>query len=116
MYRITSDVHDNWGAVRGGFAASTLYGGQGLAGAPGLNGRSWPQHDMLPLGFQKNQTGLRANGLSPDEQRTLMTLWSITRSPLIYVAAAWHLLSTILMRNYSSSSAVPSHRPSRHGS
>jgi hypothetical protein len=87
MYRITSDVHDSWGAVRSGFAASSEYARQGLIGAPGLNGRSWPNHDMLPLGLQKPPNGSpnpRPNGLSLDEQRTLITLWAITRSPLIY--------------------------------
>jgi hypothetical protein len=87
MYRVTSDVHDSWGAVRSGFAASTEYAARGLIGAPGLNGRSWPNHDMLPLGLQKPPNGSpypRPNGLSLDEQRTLMTLWSISRSPLIY--------------------------------
>ena len=68
--------------MRGGFAASTAYAGHGLEGAPGLQGRSWPNHDMLPLGFQKKPNGAnysRPNGLSLDEQRTLMTLWGITR-------------------------------------
>ena len=48
MYRITSDVHDNWGAERSGFAASTEYASQGLEGAAGLGGRSWPNHGNCP--------------------------------------------------------------------
>jgi hypothetical protein len=87
MYRITSDVHDSWNAVRSGFAASTEYAGHGLEGAPGLQGHSWPNHDMLPLGYQKAPNGQNysnPNGLSLAEQRTLITLWGITRSPLIY--------------------------------
>lgn len=44
-------------------------------------------NDMLPLGLQKPPNGSpwpRPNGLTLDEQRTLMTLWGVTRSPLIY--------------------------------
>lgn len=44
-------------------------------------------HDMLPLGYQKKPNRANysnPNGLSADEQRTLMSLWGITRSPLIY--------------------------------
>ena len=36
---------------------------------------------MLPLGRLK--LGARDTQFTPDEQRTLMTLWSIARSPLI---------------------------------
>ena len=42
---------------------------------------------MLPLGYQKPPNGSpwpRANGLTTLEQQTLMTLWAITRAPLIY--------------------------------
>ena len=63
------------------------YAQQGLEGAVGLQGKSWPDHDMLPLGYQKparDSPWPRANGLTEDEQRTLMTLWAVTRSPLIY--------------------------------
>ena len=44
----------------------------------------WPDCDMLPLGrigiaFGKD----RQTRLTPDEQRTMVTLWSIFRSPLM---------------------------------
>lgn len=94
LYRITSDVHDNWGAIKGGFSASAEYAGHKLEGAPGLNGNSWPHHDMLALGKQKPARDAascpplgkcpRPNAMSPDEQRVMMTLWAITRSPLIF--------------------------------
>ena len=41
----------------------------------------WPDADMLPLGVLALGRARRAS--RPDEQRTLMTLWSIARSPLI---------------------------------
>ena len=37
---------------------------------------------MLPLGVL--ELGRRTTRFTPDEQRTLMTLWSIARSPLIH--------------------------------
>ena len=44
--------------------------------APG----AWPDADMLPLGIISFG---RTSQFTPDEQRTMMTLWSIARSPLI---------------------------------
>ena len=48
---------------------------------------SWPDGDMLPLG----RIGIRAERgedrmtrFTHDEQRTLMSLWSISRSPLMF--------------------------------
>ena len=87
MYRVTTDVHDNWNALKTAFAASTTYASVGLEGAAGLQGKSWVDHDMLALGYQKPANGSpypSANGLTPSEQRILMTLWGMTRSPLIY--------------------------------
>ena len=48
-YRITSDVHDNWGAVLSGFSTSQEYAQQGLEGAVGLQGKSWPVTLTLTL-------------------------------------------------------------------
>jgi hypothetical protein len=98
-YRITSDVHDNWHSIEVGLKISQVYAEHHLEGAPGLNGFSWPDHDMLPLGLQKPklrpQPKLKVgdgrevgrpsdNLLTADEQQFLMTLWGMTRSPLIY--------------------------------
>jgi hypothetical protein len=46
----------------------------------------WPDADMLPLGSFRPTPGWgepRETRLTPDEQRTLLTLWCIARSPLI---------------------------------
>lgn len=45
--------------------------------APG----QWPGAGMLPLG--KIESGERQARLAPDEQRTLMSLWCVARSPLM---------------------------------
>ena len=47
---------------------------------------NWPDLDMLPLGELRPSPGWgseRKSRLTPDEQRTMLTLWAINRSPLI---------------------------------
>jgi alpha-galactosidase len=48
---------------------------------------AWPDADMLPLGrigIRAERGENRKTHFTPDEQRTLMTLWSIARSPLMF--------------------------------
>ncbi len=80
MWRIEDDLWDNWGSVKN--MNSRIEGWAKLV-EPG----HWPDADMLPLG----RIGIRAeNGddrssrLTHDEQRTLVTLWSVFRSPLMF--------------------------------
>jgi hypothetical protein len=50
--------------------------------APG----SWPDADMLPIGYLGPHPGwgdARQSRLTPDEERSEITLWAVTRSPLI---------------------------------
>jgi alpha-galactosidase len=77
MWRISGDFWDNWPALYAQFArldSWTPYRGPG----------HFPDADMLPLGniraWQNNNTW---TNFTQDEQFTLMTLWSISRSPLI---------------------------------
>jgi hypothetical protein len=48
---------------------------------PFMTANAWPDADMLPLG--RLAMGSRETKFTADEQQTLMTLWSIARSPLI---------------------------------
>lgn len=50
---------------------------------------AWPDADMLPLGCLA--LGACDTRFTPDEQRTLMTLWAIARSPLIMGGDLRHL-------------------------
>ena len=46
----------------------------------------WPDADMLPIGYLGPRPGWgdpRQSRLTPDETRTLLTLWCVARSPLI---------------------------------
>lgn len=86
MWRISNDVWDEW--------HSDVEYPQGLGDqfprvaewAPLSEPRHWPDADMLPLGYLGPSPGwgkARHTRLSPAEQRTLMTLWCIFRSPLM---------------------------------
>ncbi|XP_042511720.1 alpha-galactosidase mel1-like [Macadamia integrifolia] len=86
MYRITADDWDKWEDVAGHFSVSRDFANGGMIGASGLQGKSWPDLDMLPLG-QLTDPGAkegphRPSNLNLDEQRTQMTLWSMAKSPL----------------------------------
>ncbi|MGH7869014.1 MAG: alpha-galactosidase, partial [Candidatus Dormibacteraceae bacterium] len=79
LWRISNDVWDNWKAVRQQFDYCrdwARYAGPG----------HWPDADMLPLGrlcVRGFKDVPRLSRLTHDEQITLMTLWSIFRSPLM---------------------------------
>ena len=73
MWRISDDFWDNWPSLRSQFKRLHDWTPYRRAGA-------WPDADMLPLG--RVEFG-RQTHFSRDEQFTLMTLWSIARSPLI---------------------------------
>ena len=86
MWRISDDVWDVWYSkdnfprgVKNQFERAAAWAG---AAQPGR----WPDADMLPIGSLKPAPGWgepRETRLSRDEQRTMLTLWSIFRSPLI---------------------------------
>ncbi|KAK2636601.1 hypothetical protein Ddye_031393 [Dipteronia dyeriana] len=88
MYRITGDDWDTWGDVVSHFNVTRDFSTANMIGAKGLRGKSWPDLDMLPLGWLTDQ-GLNVGPhrwckLSPDEQRTQMTLWAMAKSPLMF--------------------------------
>ncbi len=82
MWRISDDFWDEWRLLEAQFVR--LENWHPYAG-PG----SWPDADMLPLG--RLALGQRDTRFTPAEQRTLMTLWSIARSPLIMGGDLRHL-------------------------
>lgn len=74
MWRISDDFWDEWRLLKEQFARLAAWNGYRRPGA-------WPDADMLPLGLLA--MGSRKTKFTPHEQQTLMTLWSIARSPLI---------------------------------
>lgn len=88
MWRISDDFWDYWASPAGkDFPQSVLGQFEKTAvwekyARPG----NWPDADMLPLGHLGPVPGYgheRETRLTHDEQRTVMTLWSMARSPLI---------------------------------
>lgn len=78
MWRITDDFWDDWKLLYAMFERCEVWQRQVSPGC-------WPDCDMLPLG----KIRITADGaghmthFTRDEQVTMMTLWSIFRSPLI---------------------------------
>jgi alpha-galactosidase len=80
VWRISADLWDNWSDVLGQFDRLAMW-------APHAGQGKWPDADMLPLGRIgiREETGPdRSSRLTPDEARTMMTLWVIARSPLMF--------------------------------
>jgi alpha-galactosidase len=80
LWRITNDLWDNWNDVHAMFERANQW-------TPYRREGNWPDNDMLPLGrlgIRAHVGGDRMSNLTHDEQRTLMSLWSITRSPLMF--------------------------------
>jgi hypothetical protein len=80
MWRIEDDLWDNWDSLKKMYYRTESWSAL-------VTPDHWPDADMLPLG----RIGIRAergedrhSKLSQDEQKTLMTLWSIFRSPLMF--------------------------------
>ena len=84
MWRITDDFWDDWKLLKGMFERCEVW--QEHVG----NG-NWPDCDMLPLNVlgygwgkmdDKNNKGWKSK-FTQEEARTMITLWSIFRSPLM---------------------------------
>jgi hypothetical protein len=80
MWRISDDFWDDWKALRLNFILMSIWSGVGRPGA-------WPDADMLPLGrigIRAERGDNRMTRFTRDEQRTLMSLWSIAQAPLMF--------------------------------
>jgi alpha-galactosidase len=81
LWRISDDFWDDWKLLRQQFDFTREW-------VPEIGkNNTWPDADMLPLGklrvTDKEHKGTPSK-FTPDEQRTVMTLWSMFRSPLIF--------------------------------
>ena len=79
LWRISGDIWDNWKQVKEQFERCRAW-------VTHVGPNHWPDADMLPLGrlsLRGFEEGERHSRLTNDEQTTLMTLWSIFRSPLM---------------------------------
>lgn len=77
MWRITDDFWDEWRLLKGMFERAEKWC---VHAAPG----HWPDADMLPVGALRQCYDPNGwTNFTQAEQRTMMTLWCMMRSPLI---------------------------------
>lgn len=93
LWRISPDFWDDWHFLFKQFELSRLWQGKAIPG-------HWPDADMLPLGklrttgpddyvcetmkLTREECTNEYSRFTDDEKRTLMTLWCIARSPLMF--------------------------------
>lgn len=80
MWRTVDDFWDNWSQLNYQFNVCSKW-------APYIGPGTWPDADMLPMGHIaiRGERGVdRQSNFTQDEQYTLMTLWSIFKSPLMF--------------------------------
>jgi hypothetical protein len=95
MWRASADFWDRWADLRRNFDLLDAW-------SPFAGRGTWPDADMIPIGrlmltgwnFKATIDNLsdpkyksrqeRDDNFTPDERQTLMTLWSIARSPLMW--------------------------------
>jgi hypothetical protein len=80
MWRICDDFWDNWDMLKPQFKRCADW-------APYIGAGHFPDADMLPLGrlsIRGERGGDRMTGFTQTEQYTLMNLWAMFRSPLMF--------------------------------
>jgi len=80
MWRTVDDFWDKWDDLKDHFKVFAKWNQYRVPGG-------WPDGDMLPLGhigIRAERGNDRMTKFTKDEQYTLMTLWSIFRSPLMF--------------------------------
>lgn len=80
MWRVSWDFWDNWESLKRQFEILHTWESY-------VQPNGWPDADMLPLGhigIRAERGDDRSSLLTRDEQYTLITLWSIFRSPLMF--------------------------------
>lgn len=76
MWRVSGDFWDQWPRLLEMFALCRAW-------APYVRDGAYPDCDMLPLGTLTLPEGARRTRFTPAEQRTMLSLWGIFRSPLM---------------------------------
>ena len=80
LWRISADFWDEWGSLKAQMNRCATW-------APFVTAGHWPDADMLPLGdLPRGESGgvNRVSNFNNNEQITVMTLWSMFRSPLMF--------------------------------
>jgi hypothetical protein len=80
QWRMMDDLWDNWNEVYAVFAEANRW-------TPFCKPGNYPDADMLPIGtldYANDRSGSRRSNLTSAEQHTMMNLWAISHSPLMY--------------------------------
>ena len=107
MWRITDDFWDKWELLYAMFERAEKWSVHTGAG-------NWPDADMLPVGpirqdYDKNDR----THFTEDEQYTMMTLWSIFRSPLM-IGGEMTGFDDFTMKLLTNERILKMHSDSRH--
>ncbi len=107
MWRITDDFWDNWAQLYDMFSRAEKW-------APHVGPGHWPDADMLPLGpIRQDYDKANWTLFTPDEQVTMLTLWSIFRSPLI-IGGEMTGFDKFTMSLLTNEGILAMHKNSRH--
>ena len=107
MWRITDDFWDKWELLYNMFERAEKWCVHTGAG-------HWPDADMLPIGpILQDYDKSNRTKFTPDEQITMLTLWSIFRSPLM-IGGEMTGFDDFTMSLLTNEAILEMHRNSRH--
>lgn len=107
MWRITDDLWDNWQLLYNMFERCEKW-------APHNGAGHWADADMLPIGYIKQDYSPDiTTQFTKDEQVTMLTLWSIFRSPLI-IGGEMTKFDDFTMSLLTNEGILKMHRNARH--
>ena len=107
MWRITDDFWDNWQLLYNMFERCEKW-------APHNGAGHWADADMLPIGYIKQDySPYITTRFTKDEQVTMLTLWSIFRSPLI-IGGEMTKFDDFTMSLLTNEGILKMHRNARH--
>ena len=107
MWRITDDFWDNWQLLYNMFERCEKW-------APHNGAGHWADADMLPIGYIKQDYSPDiTTKFTKDEQVTMLTLWSIFRSPLI-IGGEMTKFDDFTMSLLTNEGILKMHRNARH--
>lgn len=107
MWRITDDFWDKWELLYAMFERAEKWCTHTGTG-------HWPDADMLPIGpIRQNYDKNNRTNFTQDEQITMLTLWSIFRSPLM-IGGEMTGFDDFTMRLLTNENILAMHKNARH--
>uniref|UniRef100_A0A6N2MQ77 Alpha-galactosidase n=1 Tax=Salix viminalis TaxID=40686 RepID=A0A6N2MQ77_SALVM len=104
MYRVTGDDWDTWGDVAAHFDVSRDFAAANKIGAKGLLGRSWPDLDMLPVGWLSNAVKhdcVFGNDLDVDEITFVSEVLQKLNRPILYSVSPGVIPTPVMEKDIS---------------